>query len=521
MTTVVLLAAGLGSRMGKYSDVVNKTLLPVRGKAIISRIIEQFDKTTKFVIAVGYKKEQVKSYVTAAHPDCDVTFVDVDNFSGVNAGPAYSLSLCKDYVPNDFIVVACDALYGNLSTLVGSEDAMAVSKVEFSESAAYCNVKVENGYVRQIQDKVRSNLGFAFNGAFYIKNSEQFWKDLRGQELSSGFRSLKMRAVETEWTDLGTFERYKKEVVDVGAFDFSKDDEFIYFVDNRVIKWFRDERTTVNRIAKASMHSHLFPTVKYHGSGFYSYEKIEGSTLYDTVTPEIFPKFISWCWENIWKNQAHLTKEDLEKFYFDKTQERLSQFRLKYPSFRPTMINGRYVEYDIDEGLNLLDWPVILNPLPTRAKFMHGDLQLANVIFTGDDFKLIDWRQDFAGKIDSGDILYDAAKLKASLILDYDAICKGQFSFSEHLNEIHFKLPDSTKYQEYVDLIDKHFPKYVTDQIVTLIYLNMAALHANPFDKLLYSLALQRMNDSMINYSELCKKCFCKVECSGLIKRTV
>ena len=521
MTTVVLLAAGLGSRMGRYADIVNKTLLPVKGKAIISTVIEQFDAETKFVIAVGYRKEQVKSYIAAAHPTLDVTFVDVDNFSGVNSGPAYSLGLCKDYVPADFIVVACDALYGNLPQLVGDSDSMAVSKVLFSESAAYCNVRIENDVVVQIQDKVRSNFGFAFNGAFYVKNASTFWKDLKGQELSSGFRNLKMRAVEMPWVDLGTFERYKKEVVVSGAFDFSKDDEFIYFVGNKVIKWFRDERTTVNRIAKASMHSHLFPTVRYHGSGFYSYDKIEGSTLYETVTPEIFPKFISWCWDNIWKNQAHLTKEDLESFYYDKTQQRLAQFRLKYPSFRPTMINRKYVEYDIDEGLNLLDWPLILNPLPTRAKFMHGDLQLANVIYTGEDFKLIDWRQDFAGKIDAGDILYDAAKLKASLILDYDAICRGEFSFSEHADEIHFTIPNNSKYQEYIDLIDKHFPKYVTDQIVTIIYLNMAALHANPFDKLLYSLALQRLNESMINYNELCKNCFCKVECAGLIKRSI
>lgn len=494
MKTVVLLTAGLGSRMGKYRNTINKTLLPIRGKAIISHIIEQFPAGTKFVIAVGYKKEQVKSYVAAAYPSLDVTFVDVDNFSGVNSGPAYSLSLCKDYVPEDFIVVACDALYGNLPQLVGDADSMAVSKVLFSESAAYCNVKIENDVVVQIQDKVRSNFGFAFNGAFYVKNASTFWKDLKGQELSSGFRSLKMRAVEMSWTDLGTFERYKKEVVVTGAFDFSKDDEFIYFVGNKVIKWFRDERTTVNRIAKASMHSHLFPTVRYHGSGFYSYDKIEGSTLYETVTPEIFPKFLSWCWDNIWKNQAHLTKEDLEKFYFAKTQDRLGQFRLKYPAFRPTRINGRHVKRDVDEGLNLLDWPAILALTEERARFMHGDLQLANVIYTGKDFRLIDWRQDFAGKIDAGDILYDAAKLKASLILDYSAICRSEFAFTERGDEIEFNLPDSQKYSRYVDLIDAHFPKYVTDQLVTIIYLNMCALHANPFDKLLYCLALQRLN---------------------------
>ncbi len=504
--------------MGRYADAMNKTLLPVRGKAIISHIIEQFDPTMKFVVAVGYKSEQVKSYLTAGHHNTNITFVDVDNFSGVNAGPAYSLNQCKDYIPEDFVVVACDALYEDLPSLMGEKDTLAVSKVSFEDSAAYCNVSVKDGEVFQIQDKVRSTFGLAFNGAFYVKNSERFWKDLVGQELSSGFRGLKMQARELKWIDLGTFDKYRTEIIDPALFDFSKDDEFIYFVGENVIKWFRDERTTVNRIAKASMYNHLFPQVRYHGSGFYSYKKIDGVTLYEVITPTIFVDFISWCWDNIWNNQSSLSKTDLEKFYYGKTQNRLAQFRQKYPEFRPTSINGTIVEYDMDEGLNLLDWAVILNATPSRAKFMHGDLQLANVIYKDGNFKLIDWRQDFAGRIDAGDILYDAAKLKASLLLDYDAICKRQFSFSESGSKIRFTMPDNSKYSELVDILDKHFPKYATDQLVTLIYLNMAALHAAPFDKLLYSLALQRLNESTINYNEFCKNCECRLACAGLIK---
>lgn len=521
MTTVVLLAAGLGSRMGRYADIINKTLLPVQGKAIISHVIEQFSKDTKFVVAVGYKADQVKSYIGAAHPNINVTFVDVDNYSGVLAGPAYSLRACRDYIEDDFMVVACDALYGNLPSLISDDDAVAVSKVSFDDSPAYCNLDIKNGYVHHVQDKVRSSYGYAFNGAFYINNTEKFWCGLKGQELSSGFKNLKMRAVEIQWTDLGTYDRYRKEVVKPSEFDFSKDDEFLYFIDDRVVKWFRDERTSVNRIAKATMHSHLFPAVRYHGSGFYSYKKIDGVTLYEAVTPEIFKQFIQWCWANIWAHQSSLSKEDLEKFYFDKTNQRLAQFRQKYPNFRPRKINGVFVEYDIDEALNLLDWPILLNATPKRARFMHGDLQLANVIYNDGTFKLIDWRQDFAGKIDAGDILYDAAKLKASLLLDYEAICRGEFTFVDDHSEIRYTIPDNTKYLEMVEILDKHFSKYVTDQLVSLIYLNMAALHASPFDKLLYSLALKRLNESTINYTELCRNCDGKLDCSNMIKSKI
>ena len=39
---VCILAAGNGTRMGHYSKVINKALLPINKKAVISHIIEKF-----------------------------------------------------------------------------------------------------------------------------------------------------------------------------------------------------------------------------------------------------------------------------------------------------------------------------------------------------------------------------------------------------------------------------------------------------------------------------------------------
>jgi NDP-sugar pyrophosphorylase family protein len=82
-------------RMGAYAPILNKTMLPDKNKAIISYIIEQFSEDTKFVVALGYKGEDVRSYLTLAHPHTNFTFVTVNNFSGPLSGPAYSLSCCR------------------------------------------------------------------------------------------------------------------------------------------------------------------------------------------------------------------------------------------------------------------------------------------------------------------------------------------------------------------------------------------------------------------------------------------
>ena len=89
--TVCILTAGIGSRMGPFSSVINKSLLPIYETSIISHIIICFPKNTNFVIALGYKGEQVKNYLELMHCEINFKFIEVDNFDGNGSGPAYSL----------------------------------------------------------------------------------------------------------------------------------------------------------------------------------------------------------------------------------------------------------------------------------------------------------------------------------------------------------------------------------------------------------------------------------------------
>jgi DNA-directed RNA polymerase delta subunit len=59
---VLILAAGLGSRLGNLTKNINKAMLPINNKAIISHIIDKFPKDYEFVITLGYKGEELKQY---------------------------------------------------------------------------------------------------------------------------------------------------------------------------------------------------------------------------------------------------------------------------------------------------------------------------------------------------------------------------------------------------------------------------------------------------------------------------
>ena len=64
---VCILAAGSGSRLNNLSKI-HKSLLPINERAIISSIIEQFDKTIEIVIAIGSKHQQIQEYLRFAYP---------------------------------------------------------------------------------------------------------------------------------------------------------------------------------------------------------------------------------------------------------------------------------------------------------------------------------------------------------------------------------------------------------------------------------------------------------------------
>ena len=67
----VILAAGKGTRMGQVDNNLNKALLPIKNKAVISHIIDFFPTDSEFVVAVGHKSQQVIDYLAAAHFDLE------------------------------------------------------------------------------------------------------------------------------------------------------------------------------------------------------------------------------------------------------------------------------------------------------------------------------------------------------------------------------------------------------------------------------------------------------------------
>ncbi len=513
---ICILTAGTGTRMGPVDKNINKALLPIKNKAIISNIIEFFPPDDEFVIGLGYYGQQVRDYLTVAYPDRLFHFVNIENFDGPGSGPGFSLLSCKKYLMEPFYFIPCDCLFDGDFQSVPKGNWVGTKRVDPSLSPNYCNFLVNDGIVVDIKDKKKcDDKHLAFTGFLHVHNFDIFWKSLENtsivqgeHQISNGLTGLiegpGLFAVEMNWTDLGDSEKYLNAKKNESEYNFEKTNEFIYFVNNQVIKFFADKKMVADRVKKSRLKPEIFPKVTGRGEQFYSYPYFNGNTFYTSGNPELFEKLLSWLDDSLWitKNIHNEKMQSLCKtFYFDKTMARLELFRKKNPEYvYPTKINGQTIP-SIEKILEKIPWDSLYSGIPA---FIHGDLQFDNILYNEETnkFLLIDWRQDFAGETDFGDLHYDFAKLLGGIFINYDYIKKGLFTYSEKNGEIQFDFARRVSADDYVQIFKKYLDSKNIDftkisLLTGLIFLNMSPLHHPPFNFILFALGTQLINSNI------------------------
>ena len=475
---ICILTAGKGSRMGPLDKDINKALLPVKDKAIISHIIEFFSPDDEFVIGLGYLGEQVKDYLTIAHPEKIIHYVNIENFEGVGSGPGYSLLCCKEFLQEPFYFVPCDGIFEGDLKSAPNGNWVGTKQVRNEESENYCNLSIKDGIVVEIKDKEKCSEDYvAFTGILYVKNFEEFWNSLedtsivKGEhQISNGFRGLMegpgLFGVEMNWTDLGELEKYRNFKRDENAYNFEKINEFTYFVNGKTIKFFSDEKNIRDRNSKSILNQKVFPKIIDKKEQFFSYEFFPGETFYSCGNFELFKNLLSWLKENLWekKNVDSKIMVDLcTKFYYEKTLSRIEFFESLNPNYQyPTKINKVKV-IPLPEIIKKIPWELLFEGIPT---FIHGDLQFDNIIYNKklDKFLLIDWRQDFAGKLEFGDLYYDIAKLYGGILLNYDFIKKGLFKFSQSDKEVTYDFAIRNSNSKYKEILEEFIKENKLDE---------------------------------------------------------
>lgn len=106
----VVLAAGLGSRLGNLTAKIPKTMLRIGDKRIIEVILEALDKkgVKKIIFVTGHEGRKLREFLTE---NFDLECLFVHNYRYKETNNIYSLFLALNHVSDDFYLINSDVLF--------------------------------------------------------------------------------------------------------------------------------------------------------------------------------------------------------------------------------------------------------------------------------------------------------------------------------------------------------------------------------------------------------------------------
>ena len=500
---VLIPTAGIGSRLGNHCDHVNKTLVPVANRPIISYIIEKFPPEIELIIDLGHKGELVKEFLTLAYPDRKFTFVWAQQ-RGLTA------DLCdyRDMLQCPFIFFTNDAI---VTEDIPAPDRDWIGFADICAGHDYRSVVTDSWdkeVVKDLGEKGAHTEAKAYIGICGINDYKTFWTAMdkgmaegttnQGESfaLAEMVKNQLVKGHKFTWYDTGTVEALAHANKTFGKADdpniLPKEQEHIWFCNGRVIKFSTDTDFIAQRVERAKSLKGYVPLIENSTTNMYCYKTVDGQVLSNTITTARFKDLLVWL-EELWGNRQLLTS-DVQgvyvQFYKDKTLGRVQEYFNRFGYSDSTQcINGVEV-LSVKELLDKIDWSWISTGIPVR---FHGDLHFENIIDTGDEFCLLDWRQNFGGLDNYGDIYYDLAKLWHGLIVSHGIISQGLYEINIDGTTVNFDLlrrqtliDCETWLQKY--LIRNHYDYQKVKVLTALIYLNIAALHHQPYAEMLFHL---------------------------------
>ena len=179
----LMLAAGMGKRLGKYTENNTKCMVEVAGKKLIDYAIEavRYAGINRMILVVGYKGQNLKDYIQRKYANSEMEFIFIENKEYDVSNNIYSFYLAKEYVvQDDTILMESDLIYEKtlIKNLIAvrHKDVAAIAKYKswMDGTVVTCN---KTGYITQFIDKADMNYDML----------DEYYKTVNVYKLSRGF----------------------------------------------------------------------------------------------------------------------------------------------------------------------------------------------------------------------------------------------------------------------------------------------------------------------------------------------
>ncbi|MBQ0019969.1 MAG: aminotransferase class I/II-fold pyridoxal phosphate-dependent enzyme [Bacteroidales bacterium] len=181
----IILAAGMGKRLGEYTKNNTKCMVPVNGTPLIDRMLQQLSRLElkRVVIVVGYEGEKLMEHVGQEFNGLKIEYVNNPIYDKTNN--IYSLALAKDKMQeDDTLLLESDLIFddGMLSLLLDNPfpNLALVAKYEtWMDGTMVCI------------DRDNSIVNFVPKAAFNYQHVDQYYKTVNIYKFSREFAQTK------------------------------------------------------------------------------------------------------------------------------------------------------------------------------------------------------------------------------------------------------------------------------------------------------------------------------------------
>ena len=177
----IILAAGMGKRLGEYTKNNTKCMVPVNGVPLIDRVLNQLSslKLSRVVIVVGYEGQKLIDYIGNEYNGLKIEYIFNSIYDKTNN--IYSLALAKDKMQeDDTLLLESDLIFDDrLFALVVDNPCPNLALVAKYEAWM-------DGTMVQIDDE-RNIVNFVPKEAFRHEQADSYYKTVNIYKLSKEF----------------------------------------------------------------------------------------------------------------------------------------------------------------------------------------------------------------------------------------------------------------------------------------------------------------------------------------------
>ena len=177
----MILAAGMGRRMGKYTAENTKCMINVGGRTLIQRVVEALKSSGihRLIMVIGYEGDKLRDYINCNITDMEVEYVYNHNYDTTNN--IYSLYMAREYLKqDDTILLESDLVFEGsiINRLVQekNENVVVVAKYEQWMDGTMVTI-----------DRNRNILDFVDKGQFRYDEVDSYYKTVNIYKFSKAY----------------------------------------------------------------------------------------------------------------------------------------------------------------------------------------------------------------------------------------------------------------------------------------------------------------------------------------------